>query len=299
MITAKQAWYQVAKSGLRAPLTWLRHWGLDANDAFIASYPRSGNTWLRFVLFEILTAGQTSGFNEVNHIVAEVGLHGPSQSLLPGEGRLIKTHEPYHKQYKKAVYLVRDVRDVVLSEFAYQKALGWVPDDFEQFMRQFLRGEVNPFSPWHQHVPGWMNSGLAHSPDFLLIKFEEMRRDTERVVNQVLDFLGVQVDPETVRLSIANNTVQRMQEKEQRDPQLASTAPKANAGEESRFIRSGSIGGWRNRLSREQASIIEETAGKVLETMGYPIGAGAKETGPEGLQSSIQAAESVGPRASS
>jgi hypothetical protein len=272
LISAQRVWYQVAKSGLRAPLTWLRHWGLDSSDAFIASYPRSGNTWLRFVLFEILVTGQTAGFDEVNHIVAEVGLHGPAVPLLPGGGRLIKTHEPYRKQYQKAIYLVRDVRDVVLSEFAYQKALGWVPDDFDRFLHEFLQGEVNPFTPWHQHVPGWIDSPLAASPNFLLIKFEELRRNTEQVINRVLDFLGVVVDPQTVREAIANNTVQRMQEKEQRSPQLSDSAPKPTASEESRFIRSGSIGGWRNRLSDVQVETIEQRAGKVLARLGYPIG---------------------------
>ncbi len=272
MINPKRVWYQVAKSGLRAPLTWFRHWGLDSSDAFIASYPRSGNTWLRFVLFEILVTGQTAGFDEVNHIVAEVGLHGPAIPLLPGGGRLIKTHEPYRKQYRKAIYLVRDVRDVVLSEFAYQKALGWVPDDFDRFLQQFLQGEVNPFSPWHQHVPAWTDSPLAQSSNFLLIKFEEMRRNTEQVVNRVLDFLDVMVDPQTVRDAIANNTVQRMQEKEQRSPQLSEAAPKPSASEESRFIRSGSVGGWRNRLSDAQVELIEQRMGRVLERMGYPVG---------------------------
>jgi hypothetical protein len=197
--------------------------------------------------------------------------------LLPGEGRLIKTHEPYQKEYKKAIYLVRDVRDVVLSEFAYQKALGWIADDFEAFLEQFLRGEVNPFSPWQQHVPGFVDSPLAKTPDFLLIKFEEMKKNTEATVSQVLDFLGVVVDGQAVRDAIANNSLKKMQEKEQREPQLAKTAPAPDGTEESRFIRSGSTGGWRNRLSEAQVERIEQYAGDVLQRMGYPVGAQSRK----------------------
>jgi len=271
LLNAKQIWYRTAKSGLRAPLTRVRHWGLDGTDAFIASYPRSGNTWLRFLMFEILTAG-SAGFEEVNHVVAEVGLHGPARPVLPGRGRLVKTHEPYHKQYKKAIYLVRDVRDVVLSEFAYQKALGWIPDDFDGFLQRFLNGEVNPFSAWHEHVSGWMNSPLASTPNLLLIKFEELRKNTNSVVTQVVDFLGVDVSPQTIVEAIANNTVQKMQEKEHRTPQLGATAPKANLGQESRFIRSGSIGGWRARLSPQQLHQIEGVTANMLIHMGYSVG---------------------------
>lgn len=272
MFSAKKVWYHLAKSALRAPLTAVRHWGLDPNDAFIASYPRSGNTWLRFVLFDILVSGHTSGFDEVNHIIPEVGLQQPAIALLPGQGRLIKTHEPFHKQYRKAIYLVRDVRDVVLSEFAYQKALGWIADDFDSFLRAFLAGEVNPFTPWHEHVPGWLDSPLAQTPSFLLIKFEDMRRDTEAVVAQVLDFLGIASDRQVIREALANNSVKKMQEKEQRQPQLASSAPKPSASEESRFIRSGSIGGWRNRLTSAQVELIESRTAETLLRLGYLVG---------------------------
>lgn len=276
-ISAKRIWYRAAKSGLHTPLTWVRHWGLDENDAFIASYPRSGNTWLRFLMFEILASG-SAGFEEVNHMVAEVGLHGRGLQVLPGQGRLIKTHESYRRPYKKAIYLVRDVRDVVLSEFAYQKALGWIPDDFTGFLHRFLRGEVNPFGAWHQHVASWVDSPLGSSSNFLLVKFEDLRGNPNRVVTQVLDFLGVEVDPQTIEDAIANNTVARMQEKEHRSPQLAATAPKPHVGEESRFIRSGSVGRWRNRLTEAQVELIEQHAGKVLARMGYPTGKSEPKT---------------------
>jgi hypothetical protein len=275
----KQLWYNAAKSGLRKPLNRVRHWGLDRNDAFIASYPRSGNTWLRFVLFDVLVSGQTSGFDEVNHIIPEVGLHLPGYPLLPGAGRLIKTHEPYQKEYRKAIYLVRDVRDVILSEYAYQKALGWIPEDFELFLGRFLDGQVNPFRPWQEHVPGWLDSPVAGTPNLLVIKFEDMRRDTEQAVTRALDFLDVVVEPEVVRAAIANNSVQKMQEKEARQPQLSSSAPKPTGAEETRFIRSGSIGGWRNRLTPAQAQRIEQRSGQLLARLGYPVGDAAQSAG--------------------
>nr|MBA3916590.1 sulfotransferase domain-containing protein [Terriglobales bacterium] len=190
--------------------------------------------------------------------------------------RLIKTHEPYQKEYRKAIYLVRDVRDVILSEFAYQKALGWIPDDFELFLGRFLDGEVNPFLPWQEHVPGWLGSAISGTPKLLVIKFEDLRRDTEQAVVRALEFLDVVVEPGVVRAAIANNSVQKMQEKEARQPQLSSTAPKATGSEETRFIRSGSIGGWRNRLTADQVQRIEQRSGPLLAQLGYPVGDAAK-----------------------
>jgi hypothetical protein len=136
---------------------------------------------------------------------------------------------------------------------------------------------VNPFSAWHEHVPDWIDSPLASTSNFLLIKFEEMRRNTEQTVADVLDFLGVEVDRKAISDAIANNTVKKMQEKEQRSPQLSNAAPNPNGSQESRFIRSGSIAGWRNRLSTDQLSLLEDKAGPVLQRMGYPTGSAARE----------------------
>ena len=45
---------------LRTPLIWWRHRGLEPSDMFFAAYPKSGTTWARFVLFEMLS-GMPSG----------------------------------------------------------------------------------------------------------------------------------------------------------------------------------------------------------------------------------------------
>src|SRR5205823_8280937 len=66
----------------------------------------SGNTWLRFLIMEIL-GGATAEFDNVNRLIPEIGLHGNTPSLLPGGGRLIKTHERYRPEYKRAIYLYR------------------------------------------------------------------------------------------------------------------------------------------------------------------------------------------------
>src|SRR6266851_1462404 len=48
--------YKIMRTKVRAPLIWIRHRGLNSSDVFLASYPKSGSTWLRFQLFEILTS---------------------------------------------------------------------------------------------------------------------------------------------------------------------------------------------------------------------------------------------------
>jgi hypothetical protein len=263
--TYRKIRHKASKTLMRAPLIWLRHRGIDCNDVMVASYPRSGNTWLRFMLTRILT-GKSAGFDNINQVIAEIGIHKDALPLLPGEGRLIKTHELYRPTYKRAIYLVRDVRDVLLSQYSREKELGlvwWA--DFDGYIGAFLKGNVNGFGPWQEHVPYWLDSPLAKRGDLLPIQFEDMRRNPQEKLEHILDFLGLQVDPAVIAEAIADNTVEKMRARENRAQKLHKS-PR----EEGRFVRQGAIMGWREKLSEPQLELIEQYAGETLARMGYP-----------------------------
>src|SRR6266550_3869220 len=202
--------YRLSKTALRPPLIWLRHRGLDPADVVLASYPRSGNTWCRFLLGEILS-DQKTGFDSIDKAVPQIGLHQIALPLLPGGGRLIKTHEQYRKEYAKAIYLVRDVRDVVLSYYDRGKYLG-VFDDiaFDAFLLMFLQGQTNTVGSWPSLVRVWLESPLAQRGKLLVVKFEDMRQDTEATLGRILEFLEVAVDRLRVQKAISANSVDRM-----------------------------------------------------------------------------------------
>jgi hypothetical protein len=253
--------HTMASSPLRAPLVWLRHQSLKPNDIFLASYPRSGSTWLRFMLFESLL-GESSGFNNVNQAIPDVKSRQVGLPLMPGGGRLIKTHEAYHPEYRKAVYLVRDPRDVVLSEYAYQTALGLVDQNLDDYLDRFLNEGVNPFASWRAHVESWIAAPL-NKERLLVLHFENLRSDTVKTISQIAAFLGLTPDEHRIRRAIADNTLDRMRAKEKEAPQRAS--------KRGQFIRSGSVGGWRANLTSSQLDSFRERVGDVLTQMGYPI----------------------------
>jgi hypothetical protein len=259
--------HQVAKSPVRAPLVWIRHQSLRSSDVFFASYPRSGSTWLRFLLYDSLL-GESSGFSSVNQAIPDVKLHKAGLPLMPGGGRLIKTHEVYHPEYRKAVYLVRDPRDVALSEYAYQTALGLVDLDLDHYLRKFVTQGVNPFASWRNHVDSWLSAPLSHE-QLLILRFEDLRQDPLKTVVQIAQFLGLSPDETRIRGAIANNTVERMRAKEKETPQRASAR--------GRFIRSGTAGGWRAGLNEAQVQLFRENVGQALVRMRYPLAARAAE----------------------
>jgi hypothetical protein len=252
----------MAKTAFRMPLVWLRHRGFRPADIFFGSYPRSGTTWSRFTLFEILT-GKESKFSAVNAAIRHVGTHHNSPPLLPGGGRLISTHEQYQRQYGRAVYIVRDCRDVLLSEFAYTTALEFFHGNVQQFLRTFFCGKVNPFGPWQRHVASWLDSPLAARGDLLVMRYEDLREDPVRGFAKVAEFLGAEVSQERIQQAISDNLLDRMRAKEELEPQRASM--------KGRFIRTGLVQGWRSKLGPEELQVVEKYAGDILHRLGYPL----------------------------
>lgn len=258
---------RASRTRLRAPLAWLRNLGIDSHDVFLASYPRSGNTMLRFMLAEALSSVPSS-FETIQRLIPEVGVHGNAFSLLHGPGRLIKTHEPYCSRYRRAIYIVRDVRDVMLSSFARETALDVLHiRRLEDYVRPFMQGKMTRFGSWQRHVEGWMNSDLSKNGNLLVLHFEEMRQDLEGSVARCLAFLGKKVDPSLVQAAVRNNSLERMRAKEDR----AITLPKS-PGEEGRWVGKGSVEGWRRKLTQSHLETVDEFAGDILTRLGYPSG---------------------------
>jgi Sulfotransferase domain len=261
MPTLRKVRHSISKTPVHRVMAWIRHRGVTPEDVFVASYPRSGNTWLRFMLYEMLV-GESSSFKNVHQLVPDIGQQGQALPVFPQGGRLIKTHEPYRSQYKKAIYLVRDARDVAVSEFAYQKALGLVPDDFELFLQRFLHGRVNPFGSWVGHVNSWIRANDEKRANVLLVRYDEMRRAPEQSLAAMIEFMDMPVKPGVIQRAIANNSVEKMQAKEKANPQRASA--------KGRFIREGSVGGWSQWFTPAQAQLFYQYTGNVLHRLGYP-----------------------------
>jgi hypothetical protein len=257
--------YKLRSTIMRSPLVWCRHLGLgNPRDVFLASYQRSGSTWLRFLLCEAL-AKQAADFSNVKCLIPDVREYRRGPLLLNG-GRLIKTHEPYRREYKKAIYVVRDPRDVAISLYEFDRP----GRDFDNFVRSFVRGKASPHGTWHRNVGSWLSSPLAENGNLLVIKYEALRLDTQGTLALILRFLGVTADKEAVCSAVANNDLQRMRAKEDRARASGVEVSGESIRSKGRGVRKGSIGEWHERLTQNQARLIEDHAGDLLASLGYP-----------------------------
>ena len=252
-----------ARTPLRAPLVWWRHRGLNPSDMFFCAYPKSGTTWARFVLFEMLS-GMASGFKATNQQMPGVGLHHNALRLLPNGGRLVASHEYYRKDYHRSIYMVRDARDVLLSEFAFLSALEYYTNDLDSFVKTFLYTVVSAYGPWHKNVTSWLDSPIANNGNMMLVRYEDLRKDPVPLFAQMADFLGANVSEQKIREAVENNSIQNMRKKEDKEPVRASI--------KGRFVRDGKVRGWVSKLTPEQVALIDKVAGPTLQRLGYPLG---------------------------
>jgi estrone sulfotransferase len=245
------------------------HRGLDPADVLLASYPRSGNTWMRFLLYELLT-GKPTDYAAVRRTIPYVGYHRGAVALLEDGGRVIKTHELWRNAYrgKRAIYIVRDARDVAISEHKFRTRNGAYNKDFDTFVDEFLQGRVQRFGSWAAHVSSWLDGdpgfGRLH-----VVRFEELRADTPEVMSRVLEFLGVRRSRAEIEAAVEANSVESMRLKEDASTMKKRIAKSPPAG--SRFVNKGAVGGWRAVLTEEQSRRIAAAAGSVLERAGYEV----------------------------
>lgn len=274
-LTRTKLRYALARTPVRSFVVALRHLGLRRDDAFLSAYPRSGSTWVKFLLYEGLT-GQAAGFEVSSNAIPHIGRHRRAPTLLGDGGRLLKTHERHRPEYRKAIYVVRDFRDVVRSEHAFFNWRGMIQGgDFDAFLRKSLDGRTHGFGfgSWRDHVRSWLDAHDDPRHDVHVVQYESLRKDPVQGLGALLEFLGAPVSVERAREIVEHNALERMREKEDavRDRHAPFKTNDRNYEGGLRFVRSGSVGGWQEELSAQQIHAIESRLGPLFERLAYPV----------------------------
>jgi hypothetical protein len=179
---------------------------------------------------------------------------------------------------------MRDLRDVMLSNWARDKEMGFSQyfDDgrgMDGYVEAFLQGKVTRFGSWQSHVNSWLDCPLAGDGNLLVVRYEDLRKDTENGLSEMLQFLGIESDRERIRQAVENNSLRNMRDKEEKAKNSGATLGKGTLlrkhrvdKEDARFVRSGSVGGWTEKLSDAQIAMVTKYAGEALVRAGYPAG---------------------------
>src|SRR5438270_7963003 len=84
-----------------------RNFAVRPDDTMIVSYPRSGNTWTRFLVANLLHPSEDVTFDNIEKLIPDTSsISSRALKRIPSP-RYIKTHEYFDHRYPKIIYIVR------------------------------------------------------------------------------------------------------------------------------------------------------------------------------------------------
>jgi len=241
------------------------------DDILLASYPKSGNTWIRFLLANLLFPDQEIGFGNLHKFILDPDATTQRDFVHAPRPRIIKTHGPFDARYRRVICVVRDPRDVALSQYHYLRKLRRIGDDFplDQFITEFLAGDLKrkPGS-WGENVGSWLAARSAH-PGFFLVRYEDLLANTANELMRVARFAGFTATSDLIARAIGRSSADRMRENEKKQGQR-STLIKGSR-EDISFVRAAKSGGWRTEVPEPQVARIEAAWGDIMACLGYEL----------------------------
>jgi hypothetical protein len=118
------------------------------DDVFLVSFPKSGNTWTRFLLANLISPDQPATFANIRRIIPDPEATNKREFKRVSRARIIKSQECFDPRYPRVIYIVRDPRDVAVSLYHYHHKLKKIADEssIENFVARFsCRRDLHPW----------------------------------------------------------------------------------------------------------------------------------------------------------
>lgn len=249
-----------------------RNFAVFPDDTMIVSYPRSGNTWTRFLIANLLHPREEVSFANIERLIPDTAAISSRALKRIPRPRTIKSHEYFDHRYPRVIYIVRDPRDVALSFYNFQRKYSQIEDGrpLERFVDDFVHGKLNSRSwgIWAENVASWVST-RGGGTSFLLLRFEDMLQDTRRELVRMADFLALRPTTEMLDRTIESCSAERMRQMEKlQENQWAATR---SHRKDIPFVGTAKSETWRTRLPEDSILQIETAWGELMTSLGYSL----------------------------
>jgi hypothetical protein len=271
------------------------------NIVWLASYPKSGNTWLRAFLINHMTDGKepadinkfaaltqsdsrTDWFAQIDarspatlnkqdlaqlrpKVHARIAASSPNSVFVKTHNALIEiAGAAMISQTETAgvIYVVRNPLDIVLS---YADFLGASVDDIIALMAE--RGFATPASEHNvpEHHSDWSShvkswTRIPH-PALHVVRYEDMASKPAPTFAGIARFLGIDPARERLLRAVRFSSFKVLRAQEKKDGFVERTPAQKS------FFRAGKSGGWHKQLSEGQVKRVVEMHREQMERFDY------------------------------
>jgi len=249
-----------------------RSLNVHPDDVYLVGYPKSGNTWLNFMVACLRAARpEDVDFETVEqHFVADIYFNDAQVLSGLARPRYLKSHESYDVRYPKVVYIVRDPRAVAVSYYHHSIGLQNIGEDYplEKFVNSFMHGGCDGYGTWKEHVRGWLDAGRRNEERILIVRYEDLKLDTERELAKIAAFLCIDANEDKIRAAVMWARPGNMRKLESATRMLESPVFSNFKGDRF-FVRNATSDGWKQELDDESRQRVEADWGDVMRELGY------------------------------
>jgi Sulfotransferase domain len=241
------------------------------DDMFLVSYPRSGNSWVRFLAANLMHPEATAMGGVIDRVIPDLSTQCRKIVKAAARPRLIKSHQGVDPRFRRVMYLVRDPRDVCVSHYQRARKEQRIEGDcaVEEFAKRFVCGEVSEVGSWGEHVGSWL--GARHSSgEFMMIRYEDLVTDRIRELARIASFLRIETDEERLTRAWERSIADRADCCQKGAKERAWVAAKEGPTK-SGFVGPAEPGGWRRQLPHSSVMLIESSWGPLMKKLRYEL----------------------------
>ena len=259
-------------------ITSLKSFSKNNKINIITSFPKSGSTWMRFIIYDLFFNNDNIKVESSSCVKDKIpDFHNLKllneknfDDFLKGKYIFFKTHFSYEQMkmlsINKIIILIRNPIDIFISLLNFYEI---DKDQKEEMLNYFCLHQSLPFLKerfkfpnWKGHIESWVNSGK----DFHIVKYSDLIDDFENEIKKLCFFLDLEITDKKISFIKENTKFENLKNIEilERKKNLGGFFVDAMEGKKSHFINTGGRKNYQNLFEKFELKKIYNSFEKEL-----------------------------------